>query len=78
MVHVERMIGIISIRFSACIRRNYFKLFHRVLIDASLDFHFAEIPIRGKIRPRICKGNTKLRRAAVSRHDAVKQVPSYQ
>lgn len=37
-----------------------------VLIDANLDFHFAGILIRGKIRPRICKGNTKLRRAATS------------
>jgi len=75
MVHVKRTTDIISIKFSTCIRRNYFE--RLVLIDANLDFHFTEIPIR-KIRPRICKGNTKLRRTAVSWHDAVKQVPSYQ
>jgi len=32
-----------------------------MLIDSNLVFHFIEIIIRGKIRPRICKGNTKLR-----------------
>jgi len=37
-----------------------------VLIDTILDFHLAEIPIRGKIQPRICKGNTKLRQVATS------------